>query len=285
MKIKKTFLVAVAIALLMVFLTFLLLLFDSKKDIDADIVFFGDSVVAGMFEEINLPAVLSDISGYSVICGAYGGMTMSLSPGKMAQGDYSDSFSMVRLSEAVKNHDFKIQILAGVTDNDTFLENWNLVSERLNKVNWKNVKYILIEHGVNDYVSGRALDNPDNRYDLETYGGALRYSIENLKQGAPFSQIVIISPLYMSPRGYDGDCTTLNFGGGLLEDYVNKEKEIALEYDIPFIDDYHEVEINSSNYESYLYDGLHTLSEANELIAENIFRHIKELDELTTECN
>jgi len=251
----------------------------NKNGLDPyDVVFFGDSIVAGDRALWTLTYKLAD-HGYTVLNGALGGMQLSYFSGKQYIGNSDNLFTMVGLSESVKERDFSLQYVAPYTS-DVYEDNKNIVAANLSRVNWDNAKYILIEHGANDYLNGVALDNPNDKYDPYTYGGALRTSIENIRVGAPKAKIIIVTPIYMNPAGLPGDCFEVDYGGGFLADYVNKEKEIAEEYGIYVIDNFTEVPINKDNYDIYIPGGLHGSLEGNELIAANIAKHLKELDEL-----
>jgi len=99
-------------------------------------------------------------------------------------GDLSNFFTMIRLSEGVKNHDFSLQAMSSQHDNDLVGGFYYEAAKNLQKVNWETVDYILIEQCANDYLNGVTIDNANDKYDETTFAGALRCVIENVKASA-----------------------------------------------------------------------------------------------------
>ena len=96
----------------------------------------------------------------------------------------------------------------------------------------------------------------------------------------PHLKVFICSPIYRHNNNADGsldwesDSKTQN--GVLLTDVVNKEKEVAKEYHLPFIDNYHELGINKINRLKYFptADGTHPNEVGRRLIAEHIAKEL-----------
>ena len=68
------------------------------------------------------------------------------------------------------------------------------------------------------------------------------------------------------------DCIThTNSQGKTLTDFVNKTIEVANQYNVPYIDNYH-ISINKFDRSYYFYptDGTHPMPIGNKLIAENM---------------
>lgn len=244
-----------------------------------DVVFFGDSIVASDYSGIwDIPTLVSEETGLTVLNAGFGGYTMSNRNIPAYPGDSGRLFCMIGLSDSVRIRDFSNQRMT--TFNGQGATGYiPVVATHLYNTDWDSVKYILIEQGANDYLTGVPIDDGFDRYNEYTFGGALRKSIENIRVGVPNAQIILVTPIYMKPDGLLGDCNSKDFGGGLLKEYVAKELEIAAEYGIYVIDDFHEIDINKDNYEQYLPGGLHPNLEGNQLLAQNISRHLKELNE------
>lgn len=259
-------------------LCFALILLNQKKTAKYDIVFFGDSIIACDHSERDLVTKFNNESEYSVLNGAFGGMTLSYIDKEHLAGNHDNLYTMIGLSESVKERDFTLQILASQKENVNVVPYWHPTSVELNDVDWDSVKYVLIEHGANDYLNGVSLDNKNDKYDPYTFAGALRTSIENVQKGAPNAKIVLVTPIYMNPWGLSGDCYEADYGGGLLESYVEKEKEVGYEYGLMVIDNFHDLPINKENYEEYVPGGLHGSEAGNELIIQNILKYLRETD-------
>lgn len=244
-----------------------------------DMIFCGDSIMASDHSDWwDIPTIVGNELKETTLNAGYGGYTMSNMDVTGMPGDYRDEYSMIGISRSIRNGNFKTQVMASQEGEPLTVWYFPEVSRKLNDVDWKKVKYIFIEHGANDYLFGVPVDDSTDKYNEYTFGGALRQSIENIQKGAPNAQIILMTPIYMNPEGMKGDCNEIDYGGGLLKDYVEKEKEIAKEYGLYVIDNFTEIDINKDNYEEYLPGGLHPNLEGNTLIAENICRHMKELN-------
>jgi len=267
--------VSFAAALILICFIPAIIFFSKKKTAEYEIVCFGDSVMAGYYSTDTVPACIKKMTGRPVLNAAFGGLSMSKPYEIPKEGDTSNFYSMAELSEALLNRDFSLQIMGTKLRVEEFEKKWPAVADKLNKLDYNSVKYIIIEHGVNDYLMGKRIDDDANPYNIYTFAGALRTSIENVKKAIPNATIVLVTPTYMQLDSMDKDCFETDFGGGTLPDYVAKEKEVAAEYGLICVDDFYESGIDKDNYEEYLFDGLHTLYEANLLIADNIVRNVE----------
>ncbi len=246
-------------------------------------VFFGDSIVTGAGTTNPIPKIIEEETGKKTLNASFGGTTVSLGNEGRYISNYSALTSMVRLSEFILEGNYRILDLSKAKAEFSLPANWSNTIELIKTVDWSKVRFCFIEQGVNDYLEGVCIDNPSDRYDKRTYAGALRSSVENLRKRMPEAQIVLITPLYMNYDYGKRDCTLYDYGGGVLTQYVEKELEIAEEYNLLVIDNFHDGIINRENYEMYLKDGLHCNEKGNEAVASNICRYLKEFDEFTTD--
>ncbi len=244
-----------------------------------DIVFFGDSLIEGTDWGDTIPQILGDLLGMKTLNAGFGGLSMAESAKEGYPGDYSYFYSMITLSELWKNNVLDSLLLATSSKDYIMPRGWRDRIDALSKLDTSDVRLVLIEYGVNDYLGGNQVDNPEDAYDVRTFCGALRKSIENIREATPQAQIVLITPTYM--RSVFGECTEYDFGGGTLDKYVDKEIEIAGEYGIPVVDNFHDAIVNKENLETVTYDNLHTNEEGNRLIADNILKRLKEIEGLT----
>ena len=275
----KNKIIAAAVAMVLILICFLpaVFFFDQKKNEEYEIVCFGDSVMAGFYREGTVPYFLQERTGRRTLNAAFGGMSMSESLKEAVPGNTSPFFTMVELSQSLINKDFSTQIIATKNNIEAYPAEWENVARQLQKTDFSKVRYVIVEYGVNDYLLGRKIEDASDRYDTYTFAGALRTVIENLRKALPDATIVLATPSYAWIDYCDRDCCEQDFGGGTLPEYVAKEKEIAAEYGIICVDNFYESGINADNYKTYLYDGLHTLWEGNELLADNILNHVEEM--------
>lgn len=249
------------------------------------IVVLGDSVIGNVADGEGVVAYLEQNLGIPVLKGAFGGTCASYDVQTVYPYSIGQQLSLVKLSEAIANQDFSVQkslITYGENYYYTMYQTANYFPdtiEALSRVDFNQVKYLIIEHGTNDYNQGKQLDNPEDPYDMETYGGALRYSIELLQKHYPDMQIVFITPTwcYIMVDGKKMHCDEVDFGGGYLEEYVNMELKIAQDYGLLVLDNYQDFAINQETEEQYFVDGLHLNQKGQQLLADRIADFIKEI--------
>lgn len=240
------------------------------------IVCLGDSIIGNERDETSVTAVMESILGEPVANGAFGGTCASLSNTEHRTTFYEDSLNLTMIADSIAYDDFSVQ-LYDITSNNFKLDYFRPALEELAKVNFDEVDIIFIEHGINDYSAGRPIDNKENSLDIYTYAGALRYSIEKIKSAYPDVQIVLVTPLYCyfqvdGERGPDSEIA--DFGQGPLINYVEAEFEVAKEYGIPVVDNFHNLGINSDNIEEYAIDGIHLNEKGRYLLANALAEYV-----------
>jgi lysophospholipase L1-like esterase len=258
-------------------------LVDFEKKTRYDIVFLGDSII-GTEKRYSVVDLVGEKLGMTAFNGAFGGSTMSLS-GSSAWGSMSSNqWCMIRLAQAMANRDWQSQKMAmsyAVSYERNNRQAFDYFEERmetLTSIDFSKTKVLIIEHGTNDYNAAKRLDNPENLYDITTFGGALRSPLQILQEEYPDLQIVILSPLYCQFSGEESRPGYLtDFGQGTLDDYVQLERKIAEEFNIPFIDAYHNSGIWENTAEKYLADGLHLTDEGVFLLSDYVAEELQKL--------
>lgn len=250
-----------------------------KKSEKYDIVFFGDSIVAGIEKYESIPTMIEKDTGLKTLNCGFGGLTMSSGTKENYPGDFTFFYSMVALSELVKNNELDTLSLALPAEDYIVPAAWNEKVEIMTRLETSGIRYALIEYGINDYMAGKPVDNPDNPYDIKTFGGALRKTIENLQEAIPDVCIVLVTPTYIERDGES--CLEKSFGGGTLDAYVTKEFEVAEQYGISVVDNFYSEIINKDNLGTMTYDNLHPNEEGNRLIADNILKRLRKIEGFT----
>jgi len=241
---------------------------EEEKQYTYDIVFLGDSIVGNMDHEVSITGVLEERLGKTVFNGGLGGSCMSYNNEEVFESDSNAQWSMVKLAQAIYAEDFSSQLAAV-----TYAEKYRSVNMQildyfydrimqLSRIDFSQTEVLLIEHGTNDYNCGQKLESATDPMDPMTFAGALRRSLSLLREKYPDLRIILVSPIYCEIEG-DGlyTCLETDFGGGTLDAYVQKEKEIAQEYGVEWIDMFYESGIWEDNLANYLYDGLHPSAE------------------------
>ena len=147
----------------------------------------------------------------------------------------------------------------------------------MENIDFGQVKILLIGHGLNDYHGGAPLDNPDNPYDEYSFAGALRSSITALKKAYPDMRIILVTPTYSWYLVQGQTCEELDAGYGVLEVFVEKEKEVAAELGVEVIDLYHDFYPHETWEDLYVYtdDGLHPNEAGRQKIAEKLAEYLQ----------
>lgn len=250
--------------------------FDKGTETTYEIVFLGDSNIGNYQYENGIVAKLENRLGQPVLNGGFGGSTMSCV--YRNKTEYSVVLSMYQLATSISNKNFGVQKAAiDVLNRTNNLGYFESTVEKLSKVDFDNVKILIIEHGVNDYLSGVTIENGRNPDDVNTYKGAMKGIITMLQREYPDMRIILVTPSYCAPfaegEGYRS-CEMYDYGGGYLEAYVNAEIEVAKEMDVEVIDLYHDLGIDENNFIEYYMDGLHYTEETRDIVADIIADYI-----------
>ena len=237
------------------------------------IVNFGDSIF-GNYQDLSgenqsISSMISDMTGATVYNCGFGGCKMAY-----ATGNEHQLFSMVKLADAIASNDFSAQ--------ENAIPNWSGYAyygkksfETLKNIDFNEVDIITIAYGTNDFSIGIDLDNERKPYDIYTYGGALRYSIQKIKSAYPHLKIYVCTPIYRYwvNDGVITDSNTVkNADGNLLTDYVTLTKNISNELGVVCIDNYYNSGINAETRELCFSNGdtTHPNLYGRKLIAQNI---------------
>ena len=241
------------------------------------IVNFGDSIFGNFRAPEDISSYLSDITGAKTYNVAFGGCRMG--EHKLPQ---FDRFSMYRLASSVVSRDFSLQDESFSYEpiGEALPDYFKGSLETLKSIDFRTVDIITIAYGTNDYTAKMPLDNANDRCDIKSFGGALRYSIETLREAFPKIKIVICSQLYRFWRDSDGNFTedsdTRVLGGHKFSDFMRKTKEIADEYGLYYLDNYNGSGICKKNIDVCFSktDGSHPLPAGRIMIAQNMAKEL-----------
>jgi lysophospholipase L1-like esterase len=241
---------------------------------DKVIVNFGDSIFGNYRPPYDVSTFIANRTGAIVHNCGFGGCEM----GSRSNENFN-AFGMVKLAESIATNDFAIQDTA--ITNSTNKVGSSLPSyyadslALLKSIDFNKVDYITIAYGTNDYTSNRALDNAENKFDTNTFGGALRYAIETILTTYPHIKIFVCSLIWrfwLNDGVFESDAETKLNGANLkISDYNTKITEVADEYHLPFIDNY-SIGFNKFNRSVYFpeNDGTHPNETGRELLAKHI---------------
>ena len=234
------------------------------------IVNFGDSIFGNQQPPNDISTFLAEKTGATVYNCGFGGCRMT-----PHETSWYDAFCMYNLADAITTRDFTKQDEAVASGN--LSERYGKGLERLKGIDFSNTDIITIAYGTNDYKGyGASLDNADNPLDVTTFGGALRYSIEKLLTAYPNLKIFVLSIAYRfftndNNEYVDDSNNHANNYGKYIKDYNAKLKEVACEYNLPYVDDYN-IGIGKFNRLQYFNatDGTHHNENGRRFIAEHL---------------
>jgi len=235
---------------------------------------FGDGVCHNDLSiSSHIASLVENAEVYNV---SFGGTRMSV------HGEHWDSLSMYRLADAIVDRDFSMQIHSlNYFDFEGFVGPFRERMSKLMKLDFEKVDIITIAHGANDYMSGKLPDDPQDLYNIDTYAGALRYSMRKITTAYPNIRIFVCSQTYFylefdGENYIDSDMRFFNKDSNTLPDFVDTAKAVAREYKVPFIDLYHEAGINRHNCRFFFRhpDGVHHGEPGRLRIAQVISRYL-----------
>lgn len=247
-----------------------------------DVVVTGDSIIGKDRTDGSVNEYFEAYSGMTMLNGAFGGNCASVGEDADRYSFHEESINLYNLAKAACCRDFGVQ-WADLAASQTKIGYFEEALENFSSADLRQTKFLMLSFGTNDYTNGREPDDPDDPYNVETYGGALRSAIELFQETYPDLKIVLVTPPYCHLSGQE-DCFQAKYGGGTLDQYVEVEKSIGAQYDgVYVIDAFWESGIDESNYNEYMEGGLHLNKAGRELYGRFLAEEMKKLSEETEE--
>lgn len=245
------------------------------KTIAAKIIVFGDSVMGEVRDETSVPAQLGQLLEETVYNAALGG-TCAARVEPERRLDYTkDSLSLVGLAKSVEAEEFGVQQSIMMRESNT--EYFEEAVDGLAAVDFSKVELVLLQQGINDYHAGVPIESLSDPYDGRTFKGAFRTAVRCLRRANPSLRIYIVTPTYTWYPQTGRTCEEADYGGGVLEEYVNAQLELAEELNVGVIDVYHDFYPHGrwEDWELYSRDGLHPNEAGREKLAMRIAECLK----------
>ena len=172
----------------------LLLRSNRQTDIQAEVLFLGDSLIGQYRDETSIPWLVSRQTGMTVFNGDFGGTTMSQQNREGQDAFYWNGLSFSQLAKAAAAQDFGGQQTIRTKDYVTM--HFGDIVDELDRLDFSSVRTLVVSYGMNDYTTGSPIRNPDNPEDTYTMEGAMRAGIRFLRQSYPSLRIIFVSPTY-----------------------------------------------------------------------------------------
>lgn len=216
-----------------------------RKITDPSVVCLGDSIFGLNPDIFDVPSRAQEKCGIQIANCAFGGTTASTH----GDTDYAP-FSFHNLADDIYDEDFTDIVAKG-----NLARYYTRHTDNLENVEWDGVKIVTIAYGTNDWNFNKTLDNSENKYDVTTFCGALRYGIEKILTKYPHIIIVLFSPIWRLVDEASVD-TTPNGNSVYLREFVSAVKDIAEEYHLPYYDHF-DIGLNTLTVNTFLRDGTH----------------------------
>ena len=248
------------------------------------IVNFGDSMFGNYRGDTSISTYISELSGAIVYNCGFGGCQMSkryLASVSEESNNAWSAFSMYSLAYAVCNNDFSLQEQYknyGTTPANSLPDYFPEQLAILESIDFSKVDMITIAYGTNDYTAGKVIeDSEEEEFDVNTYIGALKYSVKQFQEKYPKIKILVITPIwrYFSD-GTDSDVN--NYGGtGTLLDYKDALVNACKKLRIPYLDSYENLSLSMYNKNTFFEDYTHLNASGRKWYAELIDGKIQTL--------
>lgn len=134
----------------------------------------------------------------------------------------------------------------------------------------KDVDYVVVFGGTNDYGHGDALMGEIDSLDLYTFNGAFNNLVKQLKNDYPNKKIIFLTPLHRVNEDQPNNM------GYVLKDYANAIIEGTKRNNIDLIDLYNDFELDPYN-ELLVPDGLHPSDAGHVLMANFIGKKLSKI--------
>lgn len=184
---------------------------------DYDIVFIGDSIFDMNGSETSIPRQLEVYTNARVY---------NLSKNTSCAGIKTNGYiSFPELADS---------FVAGTQTNysDTYTFNSEILRFNEDDHN-KRPLIIVMNICINDYLFSTKISNPNDSMDKETYEGALRYSISQIKKAYPKAYYIYMEP-YIIGTKLNGE--ELNSYGYILSDYITTLEKVSVEQGVMCFD-------------------------------------------------
>lgn len=227
---------------------------------DLEILFFGDSIIGNFRDSMSIPQVVAGHTGADVYNFGCGGSCAADSAGELP--------SLTDMVDAFLSEDF-----SGISKDTAYYDEFMRYLEEGQET---APKLFVINYGLNDYFQGIPLESQDT-FDVNTYSGALRLTVDKLKKAYPDARILLMSPHFTIHYNFGKD--KVSEQGGTLADYGGIVVEIAGEMNVDILDNFSELGVNEENWQQYQPDGTHPNEMARYLFGSRIIEKIEDTRE------
>ena len=226
-----------------------------KKTAGINVVCFGDSITGMFAHGCDYPAMIgmkdANINAKNV---GFSGTCIS----NHNDPNYN-AFSFNKLVDSVVSNDWAVQesAISHITSNN-YRENL----DTLKSIDFNNVEYVSVLYGTNDWAFNHT---------LSTFKDDYISALQKLQEKFPNIRLLLITPYWRSTETYPDSDTTPNGNGVYLYEFCNTITDaVAKKYNVPYVDLYRTLGVNTYTNRYFTQDGTHPTFRTREKIADNI---------------
>ena len=204
---------------------------------DWSFVFLGDRIIGNDRSTCSVPSVVSAFSGADVYnCGKNGAAVTY---------DRGAEVSFLEVTQAIISGDAREIVNEELSQAIcSFSEEYD--TEKL---------CFVLNYGLNDYFKGYPVADGNDAYNRETFMGALRTGIGQLKQAYPDAVIIVMLPTYTVL--YEEGTQIMSSEGAKLVEYRSAARSVAEEMGVLWKDNYADMPMDIQTNSVFLSDGTH----------------------------
>ena len=229
------------------------LLAGREDDGGLHILCLGNNPFTDEMGENGLAALIARETGGVTYNGAFPDSKIGRDP---LSTEIEESFSLFLVTMALINNDFSyLEERAEKVGDSRFVTAVNT----LKNVDMQKMDVLVVMYDTTDYNKLTAAHNPDDDYDLNTFTGGLRVSMEYIKQFFPQLKIVFMShsyAQYLDENGMLHNGIITDLGNGTVTHYLIMGYDVATSTGFTFIDNFFGT-IHEENYQAYMIDHMH----------------------------
>ena len=251
----------------------------THEDGKMNMVFLGDSMLDNFRDSTGIAYLVGTAFDANIYNLGVGGMAASCSRTTTAFGDseFTD-FCGITIAKIIAGK-IDVNVLPDCTAK-------TILTQHMDEIRAADV--IFVEYGINDFLSGREQNNPDDHNDYRTYQGALISIFNSLKEACPNAKIVMCAPSYVEfyrDNGeYIGNSYTLNNGLGTEEDFGRKAEYVTGKFENTWFYPLADQGIDLDNSYETMLDDVHLNERGRAIYSENLIRFV-ESNEIAVRVN
>ena len=233
------------------------------KDGPLNILCLGNNPFSDELGAYGLAGQIGDMTGATVHNGAFPDTTIATRRTSEQAADYL-SLYFVTMALINRKYDY---LESGVALRDDPASVAAL--DVLRGLNMKEIDVIVIMYDSTDYNERSPADNPNDTHDIYAYTGALRTSLEAIRQFLPHIRVIFMSHTYaryLDENGTLHNGATYDLGNGTLPHYLILGQDTAIVSGVSFMDHYFG-SIHEGNYADYMSDHMHLNAAGRTLLA------------------